>query len=378
MPARKAVIPPKPKHKETTLLIDPEITNRGYRRSRQNPLDAELAHEDAMLAQDLKSMRVEEMVLKRRKRMKQYEKEIEDLDDPEKSKKRTGTPGISVAMARQIAKLPEDEQEKIIQTFSIFRNIDDPVDRGSLLLPMLVGYSKKNPQSSQMDMATYAKTMTDQFKLGIDVMKTAMPQKQESGGAVEMIKIFGELIKENIKQPMAEMMRQLQPQPSAFEQILLNPELYSRAKDIGFFGRSERTGGSTDIDLKIEQLRGDREMSGRKMDLEWKIKMLEMDEKSKRTDTMLQALTPIAAVLSGPIDQRFRTMGRQQAQPAYQPPAQHQATTTPAPPPTVIDVTCTACGYVGEQPTTTPPPPTIQCPGCGVALNVGGPPTDGN
>ena len=377
MPARKAVIPPKPKHKETTLLIDPEITNRGYRRSRQNPLDAELAHEDAMLAQDLKSMRVEEMVLKRRKRMKQYEKEIEDLDDPSKSKKRTASPGISVAMARQIAKLPEAEQEKIIQTFSIFRNIDDPVDRGSLLLPMLVGYSKKNPQSSQMDMATYAKAMTDQFKLGIDVMKTAMPQRQESSQGIEMIKIFGDLIKENIKQPMAEMMRQMQPQQSAFEQIITNPDLYSRAKEIGFFGRSDRTGGSTDIDLKIEQLRGEREMSGRKMDLEWKIKMLEMDEKSKRSDTMLQALTPLSALFAGPIDQRMRNMGRQQAQPQYSPPPQHN----PAPPnqpQTTIDITCTECGYKGEQPIVGPPPPQITCPGCGVALNVGGPPTGGN
>ena len=98
---RKAVIPPKPKYKETTLLIDAEIPNRGQiRRRRRSPLDDELAHEESMLAQDLKSMKVEEMILKRRKRIRQHEKDIEDLDDPSQSKKRTQSPGISVAMAR--------------------------------------------------------------------------------------------------------------------------------------------------------------------------------------------------------------------------------------------------------------------------------------
>jgi len=193
-----------------------------------------------------------------------------------------------------------------------------------------------------------------------------------------MLKFFGDIIKENIRQPMAEMMRQMQPQPSAFEQILTNPELYNRAKEIGFFGSREKTGGSTDIDLKIEQLRGEREMSGRKMDLEWKIKMLEMDEKSKRSDTMLQALTPLSALFAGPIDQRMRNMGRQQSQPTYQPPVPHQPTTATPPPSMVIDITCTDCGYTGEQPIVGPPPPQIQCPGCGIALNVGGPPTGGN
>ena len=153
---------------------------------------------------------------------------------------------------------------------------------------------------------------------------------------------------------------QQQGGPGFFESMIQDPNLFERMQTL--FTHKERTGGSTDIDLKIEQLRGDREMSGRKMDLEWKIKMLEMEEKSKRTDTILQAMTPLSALFAGPIDQRMRNMGRQQAQPQppYAPPAQHIPT---APPQTVIDVTCQACGYKGEQPTTTPPPPQIQCPG---------------
>lgn len=370
MAAKKGkVIPPKPKYKETTLLIEQEIYDRrGYKKPGRSPLDAELAHEDAMLAQDLKSMRVEEMVLKRRKRMKQYEKEIDELDDPAKSKKRTRAPGINLAMASKISKLPEAEQQKIMQTFAIFRNIDDPVDRGSLLLPMLVGYSKQNPQSSQLGMENYAKAMSDSLKLGVDVMKAAIPpQTQGKDQTLEYLKLFIGMMNENQKLKL-----QQQSGPGFFESMIQDPNLFDRMKTL--FTHKEGGGEANQFSLQIEQLRGERDMAGRKMDLEWKIKMLEMDEKSKRTDTMLQALTPLSALFAGPIDQRMRNMGRQQANPTYQPPVQHQTATAP-PPSTIIDVTCATCGYTGEQPTTTPPPPQIQCPGCGVALNVGGPPT---
>ena len=368
---RKAPIPPKPKNTDDTILIDPVLTGRVGRR-RKSVLDTELEAEDAMLAQELKSMRVDEIIMKRRARMKKLEKEIEDLEGSDPNRLKGRSPGISLQMARQIAKLPEEEREKVMQTFAIFRNIDDPVDRGSLLLPMLVGYAKTNPGSSQNDMATFAKALTDNFKAAVEITKASVPQQQQRGAdSLELLKVFKDLVQESVRQPMQEVLRQLQPQPSAFEQILLKPELYQRAKEIGFFGSQKPAGGSTNVDLEIEKLRGERELSIKKLDLEWQKAMLERDAKETRTNQIINSLAPLSAIFAGPVDQRMRAMGRQSAAQNPNPQMYQAHQPTQQPPDNVMRIVCGNCGYEETRTFQGQPPPVIKCPKCEAELGVG-------
>ncbi|GAH00928.1 unnamed protein product, partial [marine sediment metagenome] len=241
---------------------------------------------------------------------------------------------------------------------------------GDSLLPLLIGYSKSNPGTQQSDMAVYAKAMSDQFQQGISVMQSVIP-KEKASNATELLKIFSNLVTESVRKPMEELSKNMQPQASAFEQILMNPEMFSRAKEIGMFGSNEsRSGGSTSIDLEIEKLRGERELGSKQLDLQWRKTVLEIEQKNQRTDQILSTLAPLTAVFAGPVAQRIQQMGAQQGM-AHQPP-------NPVPPVaqptgTTILIKC-SCGHEGPINFPGEVPPIIKCPKCDQKLVVGGTP----
>jgi len=364
---------PQPTYKGSSFSIDPNLMGR-FRRVGRNPLDDELKSEDDMLAHDLKTMRVDEIVLKRRARIAKLQKEIEKLEKETEKKDSDDSeiPRISVSMAQQISNLPPEERDKVIETYAAFRSIDQSKGRGDSLLPLLIGYSKTNPGTSQSDMVTYAKAMADQFKTGIDAMKAVMPPPEKASSSTEALKLMKDLIIEGVRNPVLSAIEKNQPQVSPFEQILMNPEMFSRAKEIGMFGSREPRTGSTNVDLEIEKLRGERELSIKKLDLEWRKSMLENDSKDRRTDTLLTALTPLSAILAGPATQRMRQLGQQQAA-SYVPTV--VMTPPPSPPENTILIRC-SCGYEGPLTFPGPPPDTIKCPTCGQMLVVGGTSSD--
>jgi len=321
-----------------------------------------------MQANELKALRVDELLLKRRARMAKLQKDIDKLTkESEKNNPNGDTPGISIAMAQQISHLSPEEQQKVLQTYAAFRSIDQPGGRRDSMLPYLVQFSKQNPGSNMSDMATYAKAMSDQFKTGIDAMKAVMPQRDKASNATEVLKLFKDLVTDSLKRPMDELVKKVQHQPGVFEQILTNPDLYNRAKEIGMFGSRDPKGGSTNIDLEIEKLRGERQMSTQKLDLEYRKMMLEMEAKDRRTDRMLSLVGPLSAMFSGSVDEKMRDLGRHTAAP-------HNPGPTIPTPTNFIHIVCTDCGYDDNMPLMGPPAEQIACPGCGATLNVGAPP----
>ena len=180
--------PKKPVQKESVIAIDPAYSGR-FRAIRRDPLDAELEQEDELLARELKQMRVDEVVLRRRAKMAKLQKEIEEIEKKTGISTTAEMPGMTVAMAQQIANLPPEEQQKVIQTYALFRSIDLNQGKQNPLLPLLIGYSRTNPGQTQNQMAQYAKAMSDQFKTGVEVMKTVMPPKEKSSSSADIIKL---------------------------------------------------------------------------------------------------------------------------------------------------------------------------------------------
>ena len=359
---------PKPTYTGSSFSIDPNLTGR-FRRVGRNPIDEALESEDDMMARDFKTMRIEEANMKRKVKMAKLQKEIDKLEKEtdKNDSEDSDMPRISVSMAQQIARLPTEEREKVIETYAMFRSIDQSKGRGDSLLPLLIGYSKTNPGTTQNDMATYAKAMSDQFKTGIDAMKAVMPPKEKSSNATELLKIFKDLVTDSVKTPMEQMVKNMQPQQSAFEQILMNPEMFSRAKEIGMFGSREPRTGSTNVDLEIEKLRRESTLEIKKLDLDWRKALLENESKERRNDSLLAALAPLSAVFAGPVNQRMMQFGQQQA-------TAHTPMNMPPPGNTIL-IRC-SCGYEGPMTFPEPPPATVNCPACGQMLNVGGPSSD--
>ncbi|GAG57630.1 unnamed protein product [marine sediment metagenome] len=151
------------------------------------------------------------------------------------------------------------------------------------MLPLLIGFSKSNPGTQQSDMVSYAKVVSDSFKTGIDVMKSVQT-KEKPSNAMEFMKVMKDLVIEGVRNPLLQAIEKTQPQPSAFEQILLNPEMRSAAKEMGMFGGGDSKGVTTAIDLDIEKLRGERMMDMKRLELENQKMLLEIDAKDRKSD----------------------------------------------------------------------------------------------
>lgn len=362
---------PPPTDKVSRLSIHPSLRSR-LRMVNKNPLDEALESEDVQMARDFKTMRVEEANMKRRVKMAKLQKEIDKL---EKETDKTDSddsyvPSISIGMAHQIANLPPEEREKVIETYAAFRSIDQSKGRGDALLPLLVGYSKTNPGTPQINMLDYAKAMSDQLKTGIDLMKSVAPPQDKPSNVLAFMKVFKDLVVEGVRNPLLQAIKETQPQPGVFEQILLNPDLRTAMKDIGMFGSNQPSTGSTNIDLEIEKLRSTNQLEITRLNLDVRKSMMEMEAKERRSDNIMASLAPFAAVLAGPAAQRMQHLGEQQGA-AYRPPSGVPNVMPPTG--TTILVQC-SCGYEGPVTFPGPPPETVDCPSCGQMLNVGGPP----
>jgi hypothetical protein len=375
------VVPPKGKKTHTEMLIDPALSG-GYRRvRRKSALDDEFDAEDEMQARELRDLRMEEILTKRKARIAKLKKEIEEVPTSSELGEEPRVTGISINLARQIALLPEEERQRVIETYVILQAAE--AKRADAMLPAMVGFAKANPGSPKNEMVEFAKAMTQQLETGVKIgqagKETVDPYKpmelmmdmvkenrrEASSDPWKPVELMMDLVKETVKEPIKELSDRMQPQPSVFEQILTNDALFQRAKEIGIFGRHDSGAATSDMDLKIEQLRTERDLELKKIDLEWKKSMLERDAQDKRTDAVLTALAPLSAVFAGPVNQRMRQLGQQQA-------ASHEPPVDVPPQSSTIMLRC-SCGYEGTKTFIGSPPKIIKCPNCNNDLVVGGP-----
>ena len=362
----KKVVPPKGKKTHTEMLIDPSLRGGYQRVRRRSALDDEFEAEEDDQARKLRELRVEEMTVKREARIAKLRREIEEPPVEAKAGGDTKFSSISMTVARQIAALPEEERNRVLETYMLMQAAE--AKQANAVLPAIVGFARANPGSSQNSMVEYAKLANEQLKTGIDLAR-GNETKTQTVDFWKPIEMMRDLIKDSVKEPIDKLAESMQPQQGFFESLLLNPQLFERAKDLGIFGRREGGGGTTEMDLKIEQLRTERDLGMKKIDLEWKKSMLEREAQDKKTDAVLTALAPMSAIFAGPLNQRMRQLGQQQA-------ATHNPGGIPPgvmPPQNTILIRCT-CGYQGPMTFPGPPPPIFKCPSCSQDLVVGGAP----
>ncbi|GAG86034.1 unnamed protein product, partial [marine sediment metagenome] len=222
------------------------------------------------------------------------------------------------------------------------------------VLPSLLGYAKSNPGASEGDMVKYLTLMNAQFTQGLELAKSMNPNPGSS--ETDMIKYLtlmdGQFSKGmeiaramNPGQPddslmkavmtIKELMPFIQPflrDPSAnqgmFEQLIKNPDTLGHMEKLFGGGSSEKN----QFDLDIEKLRGEREMDGRKWDLQLRKDALQSQERQNLTDTIANLIGPVAAALSGPVAQRVQQIGAQQASTHPNPDFIQNPAPNPAPP----------------------------------------------
>lgn len=370
------VVPQKPTDQSARLLVDPALTG-GYRRiRRRSALDEEFEAEDDLQGRELRDLRVKKLILKREAEVAKLEREIKAIEGKPAEAEAVEAPkipGISINVARQIARLPDEERQRVLETYMLMQAAE--AKQANAVLPAIVGFARANPGSSPNQYMDFAKAMADQFRTGVEVaqkMTPAAPAPVPQQDPWKGVEVMMDIVKETVKQPIKEMTERLQPQTGFFESLLMSPELFDRAKALGIFGgRPSGGAGTSEMDLKIAEITTANQLEIKKIDLEWRKSLLEREAQDKKTDAVLTALAPLSAVFAGPVNQRMRQFGQQQA-------ASHVPPRVMPPPDNTIMIRCSpGCGYEGPMTFPGPSPDTIPCPSCGQTLLVGGAPSGG-
>jgi len=362
-----------PRYKGSGILIDPALTGgwRGVRR--KDWLDRELEEEERMEAQDMRKMRIEEAKARRRKRIIQLQKEIEELDEDDSKEKVEASSGANLAMAKELSRLPDKEKQKVVQTYAMIKQAEKSGNDMSGWLPMLIGFTRENPEASKNDMLDYIKAMNEMTKMNVDMVRGNQPQTGAQNN-LEYIKLFKDMFQDTLKKPLEDMEERLQPRYSPFEQILLNPELYERAQNMGLFGGQKSSPGETsELDLKLEQMRQQHDLKMKEFDLQNKKMMMEQQSKQERNQNLLQALLPLSGLLAGPANKKMRQLGQSTAKKMPNPDIERQEQgqgsggkagqeTQP------VAIKCLECGYEGVENLPIPIPDQLKCPACNTTL----------
>jgi len=355
MPAKKTPVP----RKKTVYEL---IGERGPQMRRGvDPLDDILLDEERELVREVKRIKLEAIVMKRRKEIERLKSGV----DMEMGVMPSNTDFLN--MAKFMAELTPEEAQRVRNAYSFFKLAEKGQSGGGMmLLPTLLNYAKTNPGASDNQLISYLKLMDSQLLKGIEISKAVSPQQSEDS-TLKFMTLMKDLVIEGVRNPVMQALRENQPQQGVFDQIFTRPEVYNRFKELGMFG-----GGSTaknSFDLDLERLRGDRELEGRKFELQMRKMILESDAKERRTDRMLSLIPGLSALFAGPIDDKMRQMGRETGinpQPTY-----HQTPNpVPAPATTILEINCTKCGHTEEKNLTGPVPETIACPECGNVMGL--------
>ena len=324
----------------------------------KNPLEEVLEEEDYELAREARRLRLQELIERRKREIEKLRKEYEDTSSKDTS---SILGDVTPELARQLAELPEEKRAQVIQTYAMLKGAEKS-GAMALMLPLLIGYARTNPNATQNQMVEFAKVMADQIKTGIELARQNQPQQpQASYNPIELIKVFGEMIRENVQKPLEEVVKRVQPRPSALEQILMDDKLFERAKALGLFGGGGGGQQSPEIQLQIEKLRQERDLKLKEMEMQHQRWMMEQQIEAKKWDQ-------IGQLLNGPLGPTIQMLGKAAAAKLQGPQGQQLS---------IQRVMCPRCG--AQFPVLSDQNKAV-CPKCGAILErapEGGQPSAG-
>lgn len=218
--------------------------------------------------------------------------------------------------------------------------------------------SKKRQQISKGPISGIQsqKDNLEMFKMFMELQKLNQP-KDKPDQTLEYLKYFNNL------------MQTAGAGPNFFEQ-------YSRAKELGIVSQSE-AGDPNQFSVEMEKLRGERMLSGKKIDLEIMKMRLEQEDGRDKLALLAQILAPVAAYSGAKMSEDMRARGADAANKIMNPeknifksfmeqggiinPGSLAGQTAE------MRVACD-CGYDKTLVVPVPPPESLACPGCGKQL----------
>ena len=167
--------------------------------------------------------------------------------------------------------------------------------------------AKPPPQQSQGSISDIAKSMAEMFKTGVEVGRgQTQQQPQQPQDPMQIYKAVAEIVRPYQDDARAREKEANELRHRELESKIVNPADYIKnikamASDLGLTG-----GGKTEMDLKLEEMKQNRETDNRKIELEEKKWEYEKQNEGKTLDTITST---VKEVLSGPIGKAIENLG---------------------------------------------------------------------
>jgi hypothetical protein len=264
--------------------------NRPQLRSGLNPIDDILLDEERELSREVQRIRLEQVVVKRRQ-------ELQRLKDGGVDMGSLPSNTDMLNMAKFIAELSPEEAARVRNAYSFLKLSEKGGSGGLSVMPMLLNYARQNPGASENQMITYLKLMDSQFSKGLELARAVNPVQSEDS-TLKFLSLMKDLVIEGVRNPVLQAIERSQPTQGVLEQLVMNPVMFTRFKEIGLFG-SGTGAGATNIDLEIERLRGERHLQTTKWELEMRREELKRQAEDRRTENLIAVFAPFAGALAG-------------------------------------------------------------------------------
>jgi len=243
--------------------------------------------------------RIQRMRLKRKEL--ELKRELGRLEAEAEGEPIEETPGLKVdpKIALEISKLPEEQRQRVLETYVALESARRLKGAEAMILPLLIGRVREQPETSVKDMVEYGKGILDAFKKGAETVKTlGEKEKPAAIDPVKYLEAVKDLVSAGIVEPLKRSIEEIRPQPSVFERILLDDKLYARAKDLGMFGGKAEPTLPPDTQIKLKEMELQQERELKKMDQDFQLKLAEYGGMKRRTDLLKHGFERVGATIA--------------------------------------------------------------------------------
>jgi len=289
-------VSPKKRGKQTSGDLVEILAKFPKRKDEGEDISKLFDDEIKLLSKEAKANMLKKYILEKKREISELEKTLKRASEEELPPPTKENIDIDVRVAAELAKLPEEERKKVIETYAMLKMADKGLSN-NMVLPLLISFARENKGASQSDMYQWAKMHLDAVKMGVDLGKGG---KAESGA--ETVKILLEAFREMLRSEREAREKELKlleqklenlRQPGLLDALLLNPEVRQVLKEIGFFQPPKPAGGDPRIQLEIEKLKMMHQKELKKMEMEFQLKLKELEMEMNKANMMLYGLRQI-------------------------------------------------------------------------------------
>lgn len=253
----------------------------------------------------IKALRVKKRELEVEQAVAETEKKLKEIKGEVSS---TGPAKFEITpqMLQVLATMPDEQREKVVTSAMMMNSRGSGSDNMTMmyLLPMLTGYVKANPASSQADANKTAEIMVNSLRSGFEMARQVNQQPQQQVDVLGIMSKMNDLWGGNLGQRLEVLVSKLQPPSNVFEEIFTKPELFSNVKQ--FFGGGQAQGISPELQVELEHLRTEREVGITRMTIDQNRWMAEHQASITGDANRIQA---VERILAGPLGAMLSQFG---------------------------------------------------------------------